>query len=161
MLRHGSDFKWYAVTLLAFVVYVYAVEVERQRWDIVLAGVALWGMDWLNEVLNVVVLHISDRAPLWVATGETSYQILVGLNLEISMMFAVAGVTFAKMLPPRRTLANRAVMVLGFSCFCVLVEVLLHATGYFHWDYWWWNVPFVPLIVIFGYSTFFAMAAYV
>jgi hypothetical protein len=161
MLRDSSDFKWYAVALLAFVVYVYSVEVERRRWDIVLAGLALWGMDWLNEVLNVVVLHITDRAPLWVTTGETSYQILVGLNLEISMMFAIAGIAFVKVLPPRATLANRAAYVLGYSCFCVFVEVLLHEAGVFHWEYWWWNVPFVPLIVIFGYGTFFAMAAYV
>ena len=43
----------------------------------------------------------------------------------------------------------------------MFVEVLLHGTGYFHWEYWWWNVPFVPLIVIFGYLTFFMTAAYV
>jgi hypothetical protein len=161
MLRDSSQFKWYAVTLLAFVVYVYSVEVERRRWDIVLAGLALWGMDWLNEVINAVILHVSDRAALWTATGETSYQIFIGLNLEIAAMFAVAGVIFAKVLPPRATLANRSAMVIGFSCFCVFVEILLHATGYFHWEYWWWNVPFVPLIVIFGYGTFFAVAAYV
>jgi hypothetical protein len=56
---------------------------------------------------------------------------------------------------------NRLLLATGFSCFCVFVEVLLHATGYFHWEYWWWNVPFVPLIVIFGYLTFFLVAAYV
>jgi hypothetical protein len=161
LLRDPSQFKWYAVTLLALVLYVYAVEVERRRWDIVLAGVALWLMDWFNEVANSVILELSDRAALWTATGETSYQILIGLNLEISMMFAIAGVVFAKTLPERATFANRAGLVLGFSCFAVLVEVLLHETGYFHWDYWWWNVPFVPLIVIFGYGTFFAVAAWV
>ena len=47
------------------------------------------------------------------------------------------------------------------SLFCVAVEIFLHSTGYFHWEYWWWNVPFVPLIVIFGYATFFAVAAWV
>jgi hypothetical protein len=41
------------------------------------------------------------------------------------------------------------------------VEVLLHAAGVFHWEYWWWNVPFVPLIVILGYGTFFGVAAWV
>ncbi|MFL5867904.1 MAG: hypothetical protein ACJ766_12475 [Thermoleophilaceae bacterium] len=160
-LRDTSHFHWSAVALLAFVFYVYAVEVERQRWDIILAGIALWAMDWFNEVANALVLHATDRAAIWTATGSTSYQILIGLNLEISMMFAVAGVVFCKYLPPRRTFANRAWLVLGFSCLCVFVEILLHAAGVFHWEYWWWNVPFVPLIVIFGYGTFFAMAAYV
>jgi hypothetical protein len=56
---------------------------------------------------------------------------------------------------------NRWVFVFGYSCFCVLVEVFLNRTGYFHWAYWWWNVPFVPLIIVFGYGTFFAIAAWV
>jgi hypothetical protein len=166
LLRDPDQFKWYTVTLLAFAVYAYSVEVERRRWDIVLAGLALWLMDWFNEIVNALVLHFSDRAALWTVTGDTSYLILIGLTIEISFMFAVAGIAFAKMLPTEPGLKilgvpNRLALALGFSCFCVFVEILLHATGYFHWEYWWWNVPFVPLIVIFGYLTFFLMAAYV
>ena len=41
------------------------------------------------------------------------------------------------------------------------VEVLLNATGYFNWDYWWWNWPCIPLIVVFGYLWFFLAAAWV
>jgi len=166
LLRDSSQFKWYTVTLIAFVLYVYSNEVERRRWDIVLAGIALWLVDWFNEVVNALVLHFSDRAALWTVTGDTSYLILIGLTIEISFMFAVAGVVFVKTLPPdagMRILGvpNRLALALLFSCLCVFVEILLHATGYFHWEYWWWNVPFVPLIVIFGYLTFFLMAAYV
>jgi hypothetical protein len=166
LLRDPDQFKWYTVTLVAFVLYVYSVEVERRRWDIVLAGVALWLVDWFNEVVNALVLHFSDRAALWTVTGDTSYLILIGLTIEISFMFAVAGVVFVKTLPadPRMRILgvpNRLFLALVFSCFCVFVEVLLHETGYFHWEYWWWNVPFVPLIVIFGYLTFFLAAAYV
>jgi hypothetical protein len=166
LLRDPSQFKWYTVTLIAFVLYVYSVEVERRRWDIVLAGIALWLVDWFNEIVNALVLHFSGRAALWTVTGSTSYLILIGLTIEISFMFAVAGVVFVKTLPPDpRTrilgVPNRLALALLFSCFCVFVEILLHATGYFHWEYWWWNVPFVPLIVIFGYLTFFLTAAYV
>ncbi len=165
ILRDGSTFEWSTVALLGLVIYVYAVEVERRRWDIVLAGLGFWLMDWFNELVNSAVLHATDRAALWTVTGDTSYLILIGLTIEISLLFLVAGVAFAKQLPARDVrilgLPNRWVLVLAFSCFCVLVEVLLHATGYFHWEYWWWNVPFVPLIVIFGYFTFFITAAYV
>ena len=42
LVRDPSLFKWYAVALLAFVIYVYANEVERRRWDIVAAGAAVW-----------------------------------------------------------------------------------------------------------------------
>ncbi len=166
ILRDGSTFEWSTVTLLGLVVYVYAVEVERRRWDIILAGLGFWFMDWFNELVNSAILHASDRAPLWTVTGDTSYLILIGLNVEISMLFLVSGVAFVKTLPPDRRLRiggipNRWLLVFAFSCFCVLVEVFLESTGYFTWEYWWWNTPFVPLIVVFGYMTFFAIAAWI
>ena len=64
LVRDPSLFKWYAVALLAFVIYVYANEVERRRWDIVAAGAAVWVADWFNEIVNALVLQASDRAPL-------------------------------------------------------------------------------------------------
>ena len=166
MLRDGSTFEWSTVALLGLVAYVYAVEVERGRIDIVLAGLAFWLMDGFNELVNSAILHVSDRAPLWAVTGDTSYLILIGLTIEISILFAIAGVVFVKQLPADRSLKilglpNRVVLVLAFSCLCVAIELFLESTGYFHWDYWWWNTPFVPLIVIFGYATFFGVAAWV
>jgi hypothetical protein len=166
LLRDGDTFTWSTVTLLGLVVYVYSVEVERRRWDIVLAGLAFFCMDGFNELVNSAIFHVSDRAPLWAVTGDTSFLILIGWNIEIALLFLVSGVAFVKILPPdprMRILGvpNRWLFVLVFACFCVLVEVFLEWTGSFHWDYWWWNVPFVPLIVIFGYMTFFAIAAYV
>lgn len=166
LLRDSSQFKWYAVTLLVFVMYVYAVEVERRRWDIVLAGAVFWLADWINEIANSLVLHFSDRAALWTVTGDTAYLILIGLNLEISLMFAVSGIVFAKSLPPDPKqkllgLPNRWTIAISFSVLAVAVELLLHASGYFHWEYWWWNTPFVLPIVIFGYLWFFMAAAWV
>ena len=166
ILRDGGTFQWSTVALLGRVVYVYAVEVERRRFDVVLAGAAFWLMDWFNELANSAIYHASGEAPLWAVTGDTSYLILIGLTIEISLLFAVAGVAFAKQLPadPRARLLgvpNRLLLVFAFSAACVLVEVFLHSTGYFHWHYWWWNVPFVPLIVVFGYMTFFGIAAWV
>ncbi len=166
LLRDGRTFEWSTVALLGLVFYVYAVEVERRRWDIVLAGLAFWLMDWFNELVNSAILHATDRAPLWAVTGDTSYLILVGLGVEISLLFLISGVVFVKTLPPDPKLRilgipNRVVLVLAFSCLCVLVELFLESTGYFTWEYWWWNTPFVPLIVIFGYATFFAVAAWV
>jgi hypothetical protein len=46
ILRDGSQFQWYVIPLFALVVYVYAVEIERRNWNLVLAGLAFWGMDW-------------------------------------------------------------------------------------------------------------------
>jgi hypothetical protein len=146
--------------------YVYAVEVERRRWDIVFAGLAFWLADWFNEIVNALVLHASDTAPLWATTGPTAYQFLIGLNVEITFMFALAGIVYVKLLPVDRGarilgMPNRFAVALGLSIVSVLVELFLHATGTFHWHYWWWNVASAPVIVVFGYLWFYMFAAWV
>jgi len=165
-IRDPSQFKWYAVTLLAFVLYAYATEVERGRWDVIAAGLAVWLADWFNEIVNALILKATDRAPLWATTGPSAYQFLVGLNVEIMFMFALAGIVYAKLLPRDPAvrilgMPNRLAVALGLSITSVAVELFLHATGTFHWEYWWWNTPFVPLIVVFGYLWFFLFAAWV
>ena len=166
LLRDPSNFKWSVVLLLAIVFYLYTVEVERRRFDVLAAGLAVWLADWLNEILNSVVLHVSDRAPLWAETGETSYQFLIGLNIETSLFFAVFGLVYAKSLPADRRLRilgmpNRLAIGLAYSLIAVGIEVVLNDWGYLNWDYWWWSWPFVPLIVVLGYLWFFLFAAYV
>jgi hypothetical protein len=157
-VRDPSQFKWYAVALLAFVIYAYANEIERGRWDIVAAGLAVWLADWFNEIINALVLQASGTAPLWATTGPTAYQFLVGLNVEISFMFALAGIVYAKLL---RAIPSRLVLALGLSIVSVAVELFLHASGTFHWHYWWWNVASFPVIVVFGYLWFYLFAAWV
>ena len=88
--------------------YVYAVEVERRNWSLVFAGLAFWGMDWFNEIWNGLVFHFTNYAPVWGAPGKTAFLLLIGLNIEICFMFAIAGVTFSKMLP-----ADKKLKVLG------------------------------------------------
>src|SRR5919202_2291121 len=166
LVRDPHLFKWYAVALLALVIYAYANEVERRRFDIVAAGLAIWFADWFNEIVNALVLQATDRAPLWATTGPTAYQFLVGLNVEISFMFAIAGIVYAKLLPRDRGarvlgMPNRLALALGLSITSVLVELFLHATGTFHWEYWWWNVASAPVIVVFGYLWFYLFSAWV
>jgi hypothetical protein len=166
LVRDPHLFKWYAVALLAFVIYVYANEVERGRWDVIAAGLAVWLADWFNEIVNALVLQGTNRAALWTTTGPTAYQFLIGLNVEIMFMFAIAGIVYVKLLPADRAIRilgipNRLAVALGLSIVSVAVEVFLHATGTFHWEYWWWNVPFVLLIIVFGYLWFYLYAAWV
>ena len=115
LLRENSHFQWYVIPLLLLVIYIYAAEVERRNWNVFFAGLALWGMDWFNEIWNALVFHFTGRAPVWGASGRTAYQILIGLNIEICFMFAVMGVAAAKLLPPRdaRVLGvpNRPVLI--------------------------------------------------
>ncbi|MYW18133.1 hypothetical protein GT039_21730, partial [Streptomyces sp. SID2955] len=94
-LRDASQFKWYVIPLLLLVLYAYATEVQRRDWNVLFAGLALWGMDWFNEIWNALVFHFTGRAPVWGARGDTAYQILIGLNIEICFMFAVMGIVAA------------------------------------------------------------------
>jgi hypothetical protein len=166
ILRDGSQFQWYVIPLFAFVVYVYAVEVERKNWNLFFAGLAFWGMDWFNEICNSLVLHFTNHAPIWGAPGKTAFLILVGLNVEICFMFAVAGVTFGKLLPADKSLRilgipNRLFIAVAGAAFCVAVEYWLNAIGALTWDYSWWNVRAPWLIFLFGYLTFFLVSFWV
>jgi hypothetical protein len=104
VLRSAENFQWHVVPLFVLVVYVYAVEIEKRNWDVVLAGLALWGMDWLNEIANGIVLHLTGHSALWTAPTGSAYLIFVGLNIEISLMFATLGIVLVKLLPADRTL---------------------------------------------------------
>jgi hypothetical protein len=166
ILRDGGQFQWYVIPLFALVVYVYAVEVERQNWSLVFAGLAYWGMDWFNEIWNGLVFHFTGHAPVWGTPGASAYVILIGLNIEICFMFAVAGIAFGKMLPPDKGLRilglpNRLALAIGGSIFCVFVEVLLNLVGALTWDYAWWNVGAPWLIFLVGYLPFFLVSFWV
>jgi hypothetical protein len=166
ILRDGSQFQWYVIPLFAFVVYVYANEIERKNWSLVMAGLAFWGMDWFNEIWNSLVFHFNGTAPVWGAPGDTAYLILVGLNIEICFMFAIAGVAFSKMLPEDKHLKilglpNRLAVGLFGSVFCVLVELLLNQIGALTWDWSWWDANSPWLIILFGYLHFFLVSFWV
>jgi len=166
ILRNPITFQWYVITLFALIVYVYANEVERRNWSLVFAGLAFWGMDWFNEIWNGLVFHFTNYAPVWGAPGQTAYLILIGLNIEICFMFAIAGVTFSKLLPADKSLKilglpNRLFFAILGSIFCVIVELLLNAAGALTWDYSWWNVGAPWLIFLIGYLPFFLVSFWV
>jgi hypothetical protein len=166
ILRNPSTFQWYVITLFALIVYVYAVEVERRNWSLVFAGLAFWGMDWFNEIWNGLVFHFTNYAPVWGAPGKTAFLLLIGLNIEICFMFAIAGVAFSKMLPNDKKLKvlgipNRLLFAIFGSIFCVIVELLLNAAGALTWDYTWWNVGAPWLIFLIGYLPFFLVSFWV
>jgi hypothetical protein len=81
-------------------------------------------------------------------------------------MFAIAGITFTKMLPADRKLKilgvpNRLVFATTGSVFCVFVEYLLNQAGALTWDYAWWNRAAPWLIFLIGYLPFFLVAFWV
>jgi hypothetical protein len=166
ILRDASLFQWYVIPLFALVVYVYSVEIERRNWNLVYAGLAFWGMDWINEIWNSLVLHFSGYAPMWGAPADTAYLILVGLNVEIMFMFAIAGIAFGKMLPPDAKqkilgIPNRIFFAITNSAFCVIVEIWLNDIGALTWDWEYWSATSPIPIFLFGYLHFFLVSYWV
>ena len=121
---------------------------------------------WINEIINSLILHFTEFAPLWCAPGKTAYLILVGLNIEIAFMFSISGIVWAKMRPKDKKLKilginNRIFITIAGSIFSVIIEIFLNMADMLTWEYSWWNISTPWLIIIFGYMTFFVVAFWV
>ena len=165
-LRDPALFKWYVIPLLLLVLYVYAEQVRARRWPVVLGGLAFWCMDWINEIWNGLIFHVTQFAPVWGAPGDTAFLILIGLNVEICLMFAVMGVTSLLLLPANPKLRilginNRLLFAVVNSVLAVTVECGLNAIGALTWEYHYWNQSFPYLILLIGYLPLFLVAYWV
>ena len=161
---------WYIIPILAIVLYIYGVEIKNARetknWNTVFAGLTVLGLDLINEIWNALVFAFSNYSAFWTTPSASAYIILIGWNLEIAFMFSIAGITFAKFLPDDKNkkilgLPNRWAMAIGFSLFCVVVEIFLNWGNYLIWEYVWWNWYNPVLIFLIGYFHFFVGAFYV
>jgi hypothetical protein len=166
ILRDPAQFQWYVVPLLLVVLYIYHNEARGKNWRVLFAGLALWGCDWFNEILNGLVFHFTGYAPVWGAPGKTAFLILIGLNIEICLMFLMMGIVSTIILPADRTLKigglpNRWFFALLFTTLAVIVEIVLNALGALTWDYPWWTAKAPWLIWTVGYFYFFAVAYWV
>jgi len=163
ILRDSSNFEWYLVPFLLVVIYVYFVEIGRKDWSAVCGGLAFWAMDWHAEIWNAVIFHLSGFAPLWGTPGKTAYQILIGLNIEISMMFLIMGMAAMKLLPAdsrARILGLPSRLFVGalLAACCILVEMVLNAVGALTWEYWWWSTRFPFILFGIAYLPLFLVA---
>jgi hypothetical protein len=164
-LRDPAMFAWHIPFFLVVLMYLYATEIGLGRWDRVAAGLAVWFADWINEIVNSFILHWTGVHALWIENGPTAYQLLVGLNIETSMLFLIFGLIYTRLLPADRAariagMNARWFWALNLSVFAVVTELVLNAWGALNWHWWFWDVPWgVPLIIVFGYLWFFLAAA--
>jgi hypothetical protein len=167
ILRDPSTFKWYVIPLLVIVIYIYHVQMQKKNWNVVFAGLALWGADWFNEMWNGLVFYFTQRAPLWCAPGgDTAYLIFIGLNIEICLMFAILGVVATIVLPEDRKMKvlgipNRWFFIIFFTTLSVMIEIVLNALNALTWDYSWWSAKFPVFIWLAGYFWFYLIAYWV
>jgi len=159
ILRSGENYHWSFITLFVLVVYVYYNEIEKKNWNQVAAGLTLYMIHWFVEIVNALIQHFSGHA-LWTAPTGTSFLILVGVGIEINMMFSIAALTFSKLLPEDPKLKilginNRVLIGIGCAAFASFLEIFLVQTPAFAWVYpWWGSIP----VFITVYIPFFVMA---
>ena len=54
-VRSTENFNWTFIFILAVVFYVYWTEIHKKNYEVVCAGLALYGVHWLYEICNAVI----------------------------------------------------------------------------------------------------------
>ncbi|MCR4654882.1 MAG: hypothetical protein K5770_01410 [Lachnospiraceae bacterium] len=170
-VRSTDNFNWTFIFILAVVFYVYWSELHKKNYDVVFAGLALYGVHWLYEICNAVIGYFF-KYPLWSVSNEsTTFILLIGVCWELSMMFMLAGIISFKMLPEDRNkrylakdgkkgISCKLVGAIEMALLFALVESFLAATSNhsFIWVYKWWGV--LPVFIT-TYIPFFLASNYV
>ncbi len=158
ILRTGDNFQWVVITLLALVIYVYTNEYSKGNFKGIAAGLSLYLVHWFFEIVNALIQHFSGHA-LWTVPTGTSFLILVGVGIELSFMFAIAGLVLSKLLPadPKAKILginNRIFMAVANAALFSIIEIFLAKTPAFHWVYSWWGAlpvfitVYIPFFVV-------------
>jgi len=161
ILRSGEPFQWYVIPLLFVVFYIYFNEIEKKNWKGIAAGLSLYMVHWFVEIVNSLIQHFSGHA-LWTAPTGTAFLILIGVGVELSFMFSIAGLACSKLLPedPKAKIFgvnNRLFMALCNAAFFSVFEIFLVKTPTFVWVYPWWGA-FPVFITV--YIPFFVVSFY-
>ena len=162
ILRNPDTFQWYFIPLFAFVVYIYANEISNKNWKVIAAGLSLYMVHWFYEICNGLIQHFSGHA-LWTVPDGTAFLLLIGVGVELSLMFSVAGLGLSKILPedPKMKILginNRIFFAVVNAGFFSIFEIFLAKTPAFHWVYpWWGSFPvFVTVYIPFFLAANFA-----
>ncbi|MCR4714955.1 MAG: hypothetical protein K5751_11345 [Treponemataceae bacterium] len=170
-VRSTENFNWTFIFILAVVFYVYWTEIHKKNYEAVFAGLALYGVHWLYEIVNAIIGHISGY-PLWsVSNDSTTFILLIGVCWELSMMFSLAGIISFRMMPQDRTkryftkngkkgISCKLVVAIEMALLFALFESFLAGTSNhsFIWVYKWWGV--IPVFIT-TYVPFFLASNYV
>ena len=162
-VRSTENFNWTFIFILAVVFYVYWSELHKKNYQAIQAGLALYGVHWLYEIVNAIIGRASG-APLWAVSNDSStFILLVGVSWELSMMFSLAGIISFKMMPAekeKRTLKRKLITTGSMALLFALFESFLAGTinGSFIWVYPWWGV--LPVFIT-TYVPFFLASNFV
>ena len=161
ILRIGDNFNFYVIFILVLVLFIYFTEISKENWKGIAAGMMLYSIHWFVEIINALIQHFSGHA-LWTVPTGTAYLILVGVGIELSLMFSIAGLAMSRILPEdpdekMGPLPAKLVIGLMNAALASIIEIFLVMTPTFVWVWEWWNSL---TVFIFVYIPFFVGAAY-
>ena len=160
---------WYVVPLFVITLYIVSKELSEGHYKVVLGGFALWGVDIFNEIWNSMICFTSGWAPVWgtpVGVGQTSWLLMIGYNVEISMMFLIMGIYACLCLPkdPKKKILginNRIFLACILTTTAVIVECFLNYCGILTWEWSFWQRSCPWVLWLIGYLPFFSAAFFV
>ncbi len=161
-LRKMDRFQWYVIFMFVVVLYIYFSEVKKKNYNAIISGLTLYTIHWFVEIVNSLVQKIEGNA-LWTVPEGSAFVLLIGVGIELSLMFAIAGIVQTKLLPddPKQKILGLPAPLaigLGNAVLASVLEIFLSRTNAFYWAHWpWWSTWTVFLTV---YIPFFVVAAY-
>ncbi|MFX0101904.1 MAG: hypothetical protein ACFFCS_20230 [Candidatus Hodarchaeota archaeon] len=161
ILRDGTNFQWYVIFMLVAVLFIYFSEVNKKNFRGIAAGLLVYMIHWLAEIINALIQAASGHA-LWTVPKGTSFLILIGVGIELSLMFSIAGLAMSRLLsddPKKKILKLPAPLFIGLfnAALASGIEIFLVMTPAFVWIYEWWNAL---TVFVFVYIPFFVVGAY-
>ena len=164
ILRSGENFNFYVIFLLVLVLFIYFSEIKKENWNAIAAGLALYMVHWLAEIINALWQPLTGHA-LWTIPTGTAFLILIGVGIELSLMFSIAGLAVSRLLPddPEEEIfgfpnkIGRIGVALANAALASIIEIFLVMTPAFVWVHEYWNAF---TVFIFVYIPFFFAAVY-
>lgn len=161
ILRRWDLLQGFIIPLIMLVLYVHWNEISKKNWNGMAAAMSLYMLHWLVEIVNALIQHFTGHA-LWTVPGNTTFLIMIGVGIEISLMFSIAGLVASKQLlddPKAKILGinNRLFVALANAALFSILEIPLEKSPHFAWVYPWWGA--VPVFIT-VYIPFFCAATY-
>jgi hypothetical protein len=164
ILRSGENFNFYAIFLLVLVLFIYFNEINKKNWKAIAAGLSLYMVHWFAEIINALWQPLTGHA-LWTIPTGTAFLILIGVGIELSLMFSIAGIAVSRLLPedPNEKIMGfpnkmgRIGIIIANAALASIIEIFLVMTPAFVWVWEYWGVL---QVFIFVYIPFFLAAVY-
>lgn len=166
IMRDGSQLSWSVIPMISLVIYALYLEADKKNWNRILAAFGFLLADLFNELINSIVCHWSEYAPVWGIKTATNYQLLIGWNIEIVCGFLLVGLASTMALPEDKHkkyfgINNRILFIAINSALSVGAEIMMNKAGLIYWQWPWWNAENPWLIFLLGYVPFFAVCYWV